>query len=177
MRKLSLALCTVVALLGAAAVVQATPTTIAGINKRIDRVLRIVRDVRSNEEKNADADRTLRLDVAAANADRRREIQETNGRMNVLEIRERERHAGTTEEDNIADVPADSKRSVAASCPPERVASSGGYEFNTNQGVGTPQPSIAGERIEGVDTYRVTINNLGRSAPVRLRVFVNCGAR
>jgi dihydroxyacetone kinase len=109
----------------------------------------------------------------AQNANTARDVQTANGNVSVLA-----RQLATQpvhEHSALGTVAMDTKGTVTASCEPGEYVRSGGYEYDTNQGIDVPQPVVVSERAgSNISTYSVTLNNLGGTTNVALHVYANC---
>jgi hypothetical protein len=104
-------------------------------------------------------------------ADVERGVQAVNGRVSALP----DTFGSNVTHEHVGHgtIAADSKETASASCEPGESIVSGGYSFDTNQGVNVAQPQVVSESIVG-NSWLVTVNNLNRDGNVDVDVFANC---
>lgn len=165
--------------MGAAVALPATGAV--SVPKQVKQALRISKkaDARSRETRLDQERHSARVDQRLDAQDEevagiRRDVQTANGRITTLPDTFNDNK--THEHADTGIVVADTKGSVSATCPDDEAVVSGGYEFDTNQGITTPQPQVVGERVVG-NSWTVTLNNVGGTLPVHLDVFANCVPR
>lgn len=143
----------------------------ARLAKQVRQALSLSKDTRHDVTVLAGDLRKQNREQGDRQGDLERSIQTVNGRVSALPptFRGNETH----EHASTGDVAPDTKGSVTASCAADESVVSGGYEYDTNQGITIPQPVVTGERASG-GSWAVTLNNLGGSTTVSLRVFANC---
>jgi hypothetical protein len=167
----------VIAIAVAALVLSAVPVqaakspTIKSVNKTAKKALAAAEDAQHDVTAfGKSQDKALAAqddEIASAN----RTAQEANGRISGLPPTFKDNQVHTYV--GHATITADTKGAGAATCPADQSVVSGGYSFNTNQGVDIPQPQITGELVQD-NGWLVELNNVNRTGNVDLTVYAYC---
>lgn len=168
MKRLTLALCTIL-LLGVAAsyVDAASPAS----NAR--KAVRLAKQAVGQSEEALDQGQKRDVELARALNDFERADQVTNGRIAVLR-RELEEKRELRKRTTTTSVPPNTTAVVTRECAPGEVLRSGGY--HVDYGGSPPRPTAMDDRAEG-NGWLVSLDNHGGTASAQLDVFAYCVPR
>jgi len=126
------------------------------------------KDTRHDIEVLTEDNRKLKGEVSDRMADAERAVQVVDGK-----VASHTHKVTTHSHDTSGEIAQDTKGSITAPCQPGESVTGGGYEFDTNQGITIPQPSVTAQQPDG-QGWKVTVNNLGGGTTVQLKVIAVC---
>jgi hypothetical protein len=148
--------------------------SIKQVNKTAKKALSVANDANHTADANTVArdKKFAAQDEEIANANRT--AQTANERVSSLPPSPKDNQVH--EYANTTPVAADSMGLGSATCPADMSVWSGGFAWDTNQGIDVPQPTLVGTRIVGQE-FVVEVNNVNGTVPFDLDVYAYCVPR